>query len=112
MMFKEKLGCSLRRFRETFKLNQREVSRALGVPYQSYQAYEYGKSVPSAEIIFKLADAYNVSADYLLGRSDMPRPLNFDEQEVKDAFAAREELRQLRNILSPQMNQAGQVAAQ
>ena len=111
MTFKEKLGGSLRRFREEFKLNQREVSRALGVPYQSYQAYEYGRSVPSAEIIFKLADAYNVSADYLLGRSDMPRPMNFDEREVKEAFAAREELRQLRSLLVPAMtNQAGAIA--
>lgn len=111
MTFKEKLGGSLRRFREEFKLNQREVSRALGVPYQSYQAYEYGRSVPSAEIIFKLADAYNVSADYLLGRSDMPRPMNFDEREVKEAFAIRDAQLALQRALQSAAP-AAQVPAQ
>lgn len=90
MDFRENLSVSLKRFRDEFKLNQREVSRAINIPYQSYQAYEYGKSVPSAEVIFKLANAYNVSTDYLLGRSDMPHPTNFDEKEVREAFAIRD----------------------
>lgn len=111
MTFKENVGAALRRFRIKFNLNQRVVAKRIGIPYQSYQTYEYGKSVPSAEVIVKIADAYGVSTDYLLGRSDMPNPTNFDEREVKEAFAAREELRQLRSLLVPAMtNQAGATA--
>ena len=64
--------------------------------------------MPSAEVIVKIADAYGVTTDYLLGRSDEPNPTDYDEHEVKDAFAAREELNQLRSILVPAIK-AGQV---
>ena len=72
---------SLRRFRKAFNLKQKDVADALGVKQPTYQVYE-AKSIPSAAIIIKLADAYDVSADYLLGRSDEPRPPKFDEKTL------------------------------
>ena len=72
---------SLRRFRKDFNLKQKDVADTLGVKQPTYQVYE-AKSIPSAAIIIKLADAYNVSADYLLGRSDEPRPPKFDEKTL------------------------------
>jgi len=72
---------SLKRFRKTFKLNQKEVAEKLGVKQQSYQVYE-SKTIPSATVILKLANAYDVSADYLLGRSDEPRPLKLDDKTL------------------------------
>lgn len=98
MTFKETVGAALKRFRKTFNLNQRVVAAKIGIPYQSYQTYEYGKSVPSAEVIAKIADAYNVSTDYLLGRSDNPQPTNFDEREVREAFAIRDKVRQIQQL--------------
>lgn len=80
---------SLKRFRKTFNLKQKDVADTLGVKQQSYQVYESGTK-PSAEVIVKLADAYDVSTDYLLGRTESPRPAQFDEQEVKEAFAFRD----------------------
>lgn len=72
---------SLKRFRKEFNLKQKDVADTLGVKQPTYNVYE-SKSVPSAAIIVKLADAYNVSADYLLGRSDEPRPPKFDEKTL------------------------------
>lgn len=65
---------ALKRFRKTFKLSQRQLSDKIGVPYQSYQTYEYGTSVPSSKVIKKIAVAFDVTTDYLLGLSDEPRP--------------------------------------
>lgn len=104
-------GKALRKFRADYKLSQTDVARALNMAPQSYYKYESDKVVPTVDVIMKLADTYGVSTDYLLGRSDMPNPTNFDERDVRDAFAAREELRQLRKLLSPQINQV-QVSAQ
>ena len=93
---------ALKRFRRELKLNQREVAAALKIPYQSYQGYEYGRNIPSAKIIANLADIYNVSADYLLGRSDNPQGIivndskntvEYNEEEVKSAFALRDALK-------------------
>lgn len=84
------IGESFKRFRSSLKLSQKKFAESLGIPCQSYQSYEYNNSVPSANVIIKMADKYNVSMDYLLGRSDKPQPTNFDEREVKAAFALRD----------------------
>lgn len=83
---------SLKRFRKEFRLSQKEVAEKIGTSQQSYQAYE-SRSNPSVAVITKLADAYNVTTDYLLGRADKPRPAQFDEQEVRDAFALRDAIK-------------------
>lgn len=105
------IGEALKRFRMSLGLSQKRLAESIGTSCTAYQAWEYEKATPTAKMLIKLADTYNVSTDYLLGRSDMPNPTNFDEREVREAFAAREELRQLRQLLSPQINQV-QVPAQ
>ena len=67
------IGEALKRFREEFKLTQRETAAAAGMVTEAYQKYEYGKNVPLATVLMKLADAYNVSIDYLVGRSNDPQ---------------------------------------
>ena len=58
---------SLKRFRKELNLTQKQVSDAIGIQTNAYQAYEYGKVKPSTEILYKIAKAFNVSTDYLLG---------------------------------------------
>ena len=72
---------SLKRFRKKFNLNQKQVAETLGIKQQSYQVYE-SKTIPSATVVLRLADAYDVSTDYLLGRSDEPRPPKFDAKTL------------------------------
>lgn len=81
---------SLKRFRTQFRLSQKQVASAGKVSWQSYQSYESGKSSPSVKIIMNIADAYDVSTDYLVGRSDTPQPVPYDEREVREAFAFRD----------------------
>jgi len=49
----------------------RKLANALSVSVSNISFYESGKSVPSAEIVFKLSQYFNVSADYLLGLSEI-----------------------------------------
>lgn len=62
---------SLKRFRTEFRLTQDEVAKVLGTSKQSYYRYEKDV-VPSAEVIKKIALAFGVSTDYLLGLTDLP----------------------------------------
>ncbi|MCL2337467.1 MAG: helix-turn-helix transcriptional regulator [Firmicutes bacterium] len=48
----------------------REAAEAVGVTLGTYQRYESGDREPSLAVLSKIADYYNVSIDYLLGRSD------------------------------------------
>ncbi len=49
---------------------QKYVADKIGVKYQSYQAYELGLSLPSLKNLVKLADLFDVSLDYLVGRKE------------------------------------------
>ena len=68
------IGESLKRFRQEFNLTAGSAADAIGIIQQLWYKYESGKVAPSAKVIYKIATAYNVSADYLLGLSDNPRP--------------------------------------
>ena len=106
-----KVAEGLKRFRKNAKLTQEDVADVLGIKRPAYSRYETGQFVPRADDIVTLARTYDVSTDYLLGLSDIPRPNFYDEREVKEAFAAREELNRLRSIIVPTMtNQAGAIA--
>ena len=60
----------LRDLREDRDLRQRELAEILNVSQTTYSRYENGEfDIPSAALI-KLADFYNVSVDYILGRTD------------------------------------------
>ena len=51
---------------------QKDVAAAIGIPLRTYQRYEYGEREPQISTLFKLADFYGVSLDYLTGRTDTP----------------------------------------
>lgn len=51
---------------------QREVAACLNLQLRSYQTYEQGKNEPNIEKLILLADFFDVSLDYLMGRTDAP----------------------------------------
>lgn len=67
-MFSERLRTLRRRKGET----QESAADKMGIPKATYGTYENGKYFPDAEKIAKMADFFNVSADFLLGLSDEP----------------------------------------
>lgn len=54
--------------RKLNKLTQRQLAEYLQIAQPSYIRYENGSSEPSFENLVKLADYFDVSVDYLLGR--------------------------------------------
>ena len=60
----------LRELRKEQGLTQREMAEACSVKPRTYQDYEYDKSYPTVAGLIFLADFFDVSTDYLLGRSD------------------------------------------
>ena len=63
---------ALRRFRKQNKITQIQAAKAAGVSEAMCQFYEYGKNEPTASVLIALADYFDVSLDYLVGRSDDP----------------------------------------
>ena len=63
----------IRELREDHDLTQREVAEMLGMSQTGYSKYETGTNDIPTAILIKLADFYNVSVDYLLGRTNKTR---------------------------------------
>lgn len=53
-------------------LTQKQVYTAVGISPIGYQRYEYGDREPAYQKLLALADFFNVSLDYLAGRTDKP----------------------------------------
>lgn len=76
------LGNRMRTLREKKDLKQKRVADSLGIsPYQ-LSRYEGGHSKPDPDLIVKIADFYEVSADYLLGREEPIDPLQYYKNKI------------------------------
>ena len=51
-------------------MRQKDVAEKIGVSPQSYNFYENWVNKPDPETLIKLADLFEVSLDYLVGRAD------------------------------------------
>lgn len=60
--------------REDNDMKQLEVANYLGIHQQNYSRYEIGAVLIPIDRLDKLADLYNTSIDYLLGRTDEKKP--------------------------------------
>ncbi len=63
----------IRDLREDNDTTQTEIANYLGMKQPQYYRYENGlRDIPS-DILIKLADFYDVSTDYILGRTNNPK---------------------------------------
>ena len=65
----DKLSVRLKELRNEKKLYQIDIARFLDIDRTTYTKYETGENKPDIQTVCKLADYFNVSTDYLLGRS-------------------------------------------
>ena len=65
----------LRELREDRDLTQADIAKILKTTQQYYGQYEIGKRPLHIEHLITLCEYYNVSADYILGFTDEPKPL-------------------------------------
>ena len=97
------LSENIKKARNDRHLSQRALADIIGVSQQTVGSWEVGRTSPDNEMLKKLASFFNVSVDYLLGRTDEPggtaSPANFDDNseerinkdilEYKDILAGR-----------------------
>ncbi len=62
----------LKDLREDNDVKQKELAEYLNIKQNTYSQYENGKREIPLDTLCKLADYYNTSIDYLIGRTDNP----------------------------------------
>lgn len=65
----------LKKLRERNRLKQCVLSELCGLNRNAVKLYELGKVEPTRKSLESIADHFDVSIDYLLGRSDYPKKL-------------------------------------
>jgi len=68
------------------------VAEKIDIPAGSYKKYESGILNPGVPVVIKLADFYNVSTDYLLGRTEIKAMAGTTPAEQLDVTAAEQEI--------------------
>lgn len=66
----------LKELREQRKISQNQLAKELNLNTVTYNNWETGKREPNIETLIKLADFYNVTLDYLVGR-DFTNPIGY-----------------------------------
>lgn len=64
----------LRDLREDKDLRQEDIAEVLGISQTVYSRYERGLQTIPVIHLLKLADYYQVSTDYILGRTNTSKP--------------------------------------
>lgn len=59
----------LEKLRKLNGLSKADVAKKLQLPYMTYNNYEVGRNEPNLSTLIKLADFYNITIDYLIGRN-------------------------------------------
>lgn len=65
-------NCRLKELRKKNNLTQVSLAEKLGLTERQYQRLEANDSKPMYDNLLALADYFDVSLDYLVGRSDDP----------------------------------------
>lgn len=63
--------------------NQTETAKEMGISRSALSYYEAGERTPDINVLCTIAKYYNVTADYLLGLSDIPKP-DIDSSAICD----------------------------
>ena len=69
----------IRELRKARGWQQADLAKLIAVSRQAVGNYETGERAPDLETIDQLCTIFGVTADYLLGRSDIPQPQISDE---------------------------------
>ena len=82
----------IKSLRKERKISQQILAAAIGVSRSTIAMWETDGSQPDIEAINRLADYFNVSVDYLLGRDVQPQKNSPAPPEESEADLARKKL--------------------
>lgn len=79
------LGNNIKDLRKQKRLTQAELAKLMHVSQQTVGAWETGRAIPGSDTLSDLADLFNVSTDYLLGRPEKQNEVQ-TEQDLERAL--------------------------
>lgn len=85
----------LRALRVQFRLTQQEVADKLNIHRTTYTKYETGVVTPDQQGLVELAEMFDVTVDYLLGRENAPHMVAQQEENTLQLSLQEQQLLQI-----------------
>ena len=86
----------LKELRKERRLSQAEVAKILNITHSGYSLWELDKVSIDNRSLQKLANLYNVSIDYILGKSKTITEMTNDEVELIEKYRKLNEIEQIK----------------
>lgn len=81
------IGNRIKELRGKAKESQQKLADFLGTSQRTISHWEVNRTIPDAIALSKIADRYETTTDYLIGRTDDPSPLNPSSLTITDLAA-------------------------
>ena len=90
----------LKDFREGLGISQKKIAEKIGITQTSVYRYENDLADPSTKALLWYADYFDVSLDYIFGRTDNPQGKTFDykPENIKEISKQNENLKEFINM--------------
>ena len=87
------IGDRIKDLRNALKLTQKDLAEKVGITYIQIGRYEKKKAAPSSDVLQRIADALNTTADYLMnGTSDEIATGQIQNKELLNLFKSVDKL--------------------
>ncbi len=84
MLHKDIFCMRVKKLRKSMNEQQKDLAEAIGTTQAAISDIENGRRATSFDKLAAICMHYNVSADYLLGLIDDPRPLKMEQMDKKE----------------------------
>ncbi len=84
MLHKDVFCMRVKKLRKSMNEQQKDLAEAIGTTQAAISDIENGRRATSFDKLAAISMHYNVSADYLLGLIDDPRPLKMEQMDKKE----------------------------
>lgn len=85
-------GDRLKKLREKRGFSQRELTSRLNINRSTYARYELNQTQPDYDTLYLLADYFDVTIDYIIGRSNHPKLSEKEDIEADEYIKELEEM--------------------
>jgi len=90
------IGNKLRKFREPLRYRSSEMADSIGAERTGYSKYEQGKTPPKLIVLYKLAEKFDVSLDWLIRGKG---PMYYKQKETKEPGARPAQTDEINELL-------------
>lgn len=77
------IGKRIKEIRNNNGLTQKEFAELLGVSESAVKKWELNKVDPTVAVLNTIADKFNLTVDYIIMRTDNPKPLIVEPDPIK-----------------------------